>query len=155
MNETIRLYGLVEESIVDGPGYRMTIFVQGCPHNCKGCHNPDSHDFNGGTLWSIDEIESRFKRNKLLSGITLSGGEPFCQAMKCAEIARRAHNCGLNVWVYTGYTHEQLLNDSDIKALLDETDVLVDGPFILEERSLDLEFRGSRNQRIIKLKETE
>lgn len=158
MTSSIRLYGLVEESIVDGPGYRMVIFVQGCPHKCLGCHNPDSHDFNGGTVWSIDEIESRFKRNKLLSGITISGGEPFCQPEQCVEIAKRAHEHGLNVWTYSGFTYEQLLEmaqrdyDSVIKALLDETDVLVDGPFILSERSLDLEFRGSKNQRIIELR---
>ena len=156
--KTIRLYGLVEESIVDGPGYRMVIFVQGCPHKCVGCHNPGSHDFNGGFEMNIDEIESIFKRNKLLSGITLSGGEPFCQAVQCAEIAKRAHNCGLDVWVYSGYTYEQLLDmsysdhDSVIKVLLDETDVLVDGPFVLEERSMDLLFKGSKNQRIIELR---
>ena len=153
---TIRLYGLVGDSIVDGPGFRVSIFTQGCPHHCPGCHNPQSHDFEGGTVWALDDVEKKFTGNPLLSGITLSGGEPFAQAAACAELARRAHQKGLNVWVYSGYTYEQLLEkaqtDEGVRSLLDETDVLVDGPFLLAERSLELDFRGSRNQRLIDLK---
>ncbi len=155
---TIRLYGLVGDSIVDGPGFRVSIFTQGCPHHCPGCHNPQSHDFEGGTVWALDDVEKKFTGNPLLSGITLSGGEPFAQAAACAELARRAHQKGLNVWVYSGYTYEQLLEkaqtDEGVRSLLDETDVLVDGPFLLAERSLELDFRGSRNQRLIDLKAT-
>ena len=155
---TIRLYGLVGDSIVDGPGFRVSIFTQGCPHHCPGCHNPQSHDFEGGTVWALDNVEKKFTGNPLLSGITLSGGEPFAQAAACAELARRAHQKRLNVWVYSGYTYEQLLEkaqtDEGVRSLLDETDVLVDGPFLLAERSLELDFRGSRNQRLIDLKAT-
>ena len=155
---TIRLYGLVGDSIVDGPGFRVSIFTQGCPHHCPGCHNPQSHDFEGGTVWALDDVEKKFTGNPLLSGITLSGGEPFAQAAACAELARRAHQKGLNVWVYSGYTYEQLLEkaqtDESVRSLLDETDVLVDGPFLLAERSLELDFRGSRTQRLIDLKAT-
>ena len=158
MADTLRLYGLVTDSIVDGPGYRTAVFTQGCPHGCPGCHNPDSHALEGGTLWSLDEIEKRFTGNPLLSGVTLSGGEPFLQAAGCAEVARRAHTRGLNVWTYTGYLYERLTDmareDAGVRALLQQTDVLVDGPFVLQERSLELEFRGSRNQRLIDLNRT-
>jgi len=158
MTDTIRLYGLVTDSIVDGPGFRTAIFVQGCPYHCEGCHNPDSQPFEGGVLWTLDDVEKKFASNPLLSGITLSGGEPAEQAEACAELAHRAHARGLNVWTYTGSTLEKLLaraqNDPSLQRLLDETDVLVDGPFILAERSLELDFRGSRNQRLIDMNQT-
>lgn len=153
MNDTIRLYGLVTDSIVDGPGFRTSIFTQGCPHHCEGCHNPESHAFDGGTVWTLDDVEKKFSNNPLLDGVTFSGGEPFAQAAECAELARRAHARGLTVWSYSGYTYEQLssmaADDEGVKALLDTIDVLVDGPFVLAERSLDLDFKGSRNQRIL------
>lgn len=158
MTDTIRLYGLVTDSIVDGPGFRTSIFTQGCPHHCPGCHNPGSHDFDAGTVYALDDVEAKFSKNPLLDGVTLTGGEPFCQAAACAELARRAHARGLNVWTYTGYTYEKLrdmaASDPDVSALLDATDVLVDGPFVLSERSLELDFRGSRNQRLIDLGKT-
>ena len=152
MTDTIRLYGLVAESIVDGPGYRTAIFTQGCPYHCPGCHNPDSQPFEGGTVWTLDDVEKKFS-NPLLSGITLTGGEPAEQAEACAELAHRAHQKGLNVWTYSGSTLEKLSerakDDAALQRLLDETDVLVDGPFMLAERSLELDFCGSRNQRVI------
>lgn len=158
MSDTIRLYGLVTDSIVDGPGFRTAIFVQGCPYHCEGCHNPDSQPFEGGTVWTLDDVEKKFANNPLLSGITLSGGEPAEQAAPCAELARRAHQKGLNVWTYTGSTLEKLTerakDDPALKQLLDETDVLVDGPFILAQRSLELDFCGSKNQRLIDMNET-
>lgn len=158
MTETIRLYGLVAESIVDGPGYRTAIFTQGCPYHCPGCHNPESQPFEGGKLWTLDEVEKQFSANPLLSGITLSGGEPAEQAEACAELAHRAHQKGLNVWTYSGSTLEKLTEraqtDAALKRLLDETDVLVDGPFVLAERSLELDFCGSRNQRVIDMQKT-
>lgn len=146
----IRIAGLVNDSIVDGPGFRFTVFTQGCPHHCVGCHNPQTHDFQGGSDMDTDEIVARFKKNPLLDGITLSGGEPFCQSEACAELARAARALGLNVWCYSGYTFEELLNGKDEwKTLLQELDVLIDGRFVLEERSLECKFRGSRNQRVI------
>ena len=158
MTDTIRLYGLAAESIVDGPGYRTAIFTQGCPYHCPGCHNPESQPFEGGRLWTRDEVERQFSGNPLLSGITLSGGEPAEQAEACAELARRAHQKGLNVWTYTGTTLEKLeeraKTDEALRQLLEETDVLVDGPFVLAERSLELDFRGSRNQRLIDMNQT-
>lgn len=158
MPDIIRLYGLVTDSIVDGPGFRTAIFVQGCPYHCEGCHNPDSQPFEGGTVWTLDDVEKKFTNNPLLSGITLSGGEPAEQAAPCAELARRAHQKGLNVWTYTGSTLEKLTErareNPALAALLAETDVLVDGPFILAQRSLELDFCGSKNQRLIDMNET-
>ena len=154
----IRIAGTADDSIVDGPGLRFTIFTQGCPHGCPGCHNPESHDFNGGTLKDPAELLSMIDDNPLLDGITLSGGEPFCQSAACAFLAAEAHARGLNVWTYSGWLCEDLLkraeSDPDTLHLLQETDVLADGPFILAQRSLDVPWRGSKNQRLIDMQAT-
>lgn len=152
----IRLAGVEPESIVDGPGYRFAVFVQGCPHGCIGCHNPKTHDFEGGYLSDTDEIICKMGRNPLVRGITLSGGEPMMQPKPLAEIARAAKEKGLSVWCYTGFTLEFLLEEgrSDRLELLREVDVLVDGPYIAHERSLDLLYCGSRNQRLIDMNKT-
>ena len=155
----LRLFGVEPESIVDGPGVRFAIFVQGCPHGCPGCHNPGSHDFAGGYDGDTGELFEAIRSNPYLSGVTFSGGEPFCQAEALAALARRVHGelKGKTVMVYTGYTLEKLeemaQTRGDIAALLQEADTLVDGPFILAERDLSLLFRGSRNQRIIDMNE--
>lgn len=150
----MRIYGLVQDSIVDGPGLRFVCFVQGCPHHCPGCHNPDSHDPNGGTEMTTDEVIEQMLANPLTDGLTLSGGEPFDQAEDCLAIARAAHAHGLNVMAYTGWTYEHLLQDGSEaqKALLSEVDILVDGPFLIAERTLNLPWRGSRNQRVIDMR---
>lgn len=101
----IRIAGITQDSIVDGPGLRLAVFVQGCPHNCHGCHNPETHDFAGGRLIDTDEIIAMMDGNPLLSGITLTGGEPFCQPDACIELAKAARERGLSVWIYTGYTY--------------------------------------------------
>ena len=146
----IRIAGLVNDSIVDGPGFRFTVFTQGCPHRCPGCHNPQTHDFAGGKDADTLEIIEKFSKNPLLDGITLSGGEPFCQSEACAEIARGAKKLGLNVWSYSGYTFEELISGKEEwLELLREIDVLVDGRFELEKRTLECRFRGSWNQRLI------
>ena len=149
----LQLAGVVRESIVDGPGIRMTVFVQGCPHHCKGCHNPHTWSFEGGYTTSVERILEEAAKDKLLKGITLSGGEPFTQAKALAILAEKAHAMGLDVFCYTGYTFETLLEQSDehpeYRELLEQCDWLVDGPFIEEEMSLMLHFRGSRNQRIL------
>ncbi len=152
----IRIAGTVNDSIVDGPGLRFTVFTQGCSHCCPGCHNPETHDPAGGHEEDTAEIVARMKKNPLLSGVTLSGGDPLEQSAACLEIARGAHAAGLNVWAYTGYTWEQLMkkNDPDQQALIREVDVLVDGPFILAKRSLELNYCGSSNQRLIDVKQT-
>lgn len=148
----IRLSGTVNDSIVDGPGIRYTIFTQGCNHNCKGCQNQHTHNINGGFLKDTDEIIKQFSKNPLLDGITLSGGEPFLQPLECLELAKSAHKRGLNVFTYTGFIFEDLLKNKKYMPLLLETDYLVDGKFILELKSLELMYKGSSNQRIIDVK---
>lgn len=147
----IRIAGVVNDSIVDGPGLRFSVFTQGCSHHCPGCHNPETHDPQGGHDEDTEALIAKMKKNPLLSGLTLTGGDPLEQSAPCLELAKAAHALGLNVWAYTGYTWEQLLerNDPGQMALLREVDVLVDGPFILAERSLELDYRGSKNQRLI------
>ena len=154
----IKLAGLVPESFVDGPGIRFTIFTQGCPHKCEGCHNPETHDFNSGRMADVDKIYSKIISNPLVKGVTFSGGEPFCQAEPLAYLAVKLKEKGYHVMSYSGYTFEQLIikssSDIHIKNLLNNLDILVDGPFVLSERSLELKFRGSRNQRIIDVPES-
>lgn len=151
----LRIAGTVNDSIVDGPGLRFTVFVQGCPHHCPGCHNPETHDPNGGYETDTEKLITQMKKNPLLSGLTLSGGEPMEQPEACLELAKAAHSMGLNVWCYTGYTWEELIKERSQNRmnLLEEVDKLVDGPFVLNQRSLELDFRGSKNQRIIDVKE--
>ncbi len=149
----IRIAGIVPESTVDGPGYRFTIFTQGCHHSCPGCHNPQTHPVDGGTETTADKIIDKMTGNPLLSGITLSGGEPFLQPAPLVQIAQAAHEIHLNVMVYTGYTIEKLLemakSDTDVKNLIASSDIIVDGPFLIDQKDLTLRFRGSKNQRII------
>ncbi|SBW10294.1 Anaerobic ribonucleoside-triphosphate reductase-activating protein (fragment) [uncultured delta proteobacterium] len=147
----IRLGGIQEESIVDGPGLRFVVFTQGCPHRCAGCHNPETHDPAGGFTMDTRVLLERFGQNPLLSGITFSGGEPFMQAAPLAAIAREVKTGGKTVVVYTGYTLEALLARADTAArdLLALTDLLIDGPYVESLRDLDLTFRGSSNQRIL------
>jgi anaerobic ribonucleoside-triphosphate reductase activating protein len=152
----MRIAGLVQDSIVDGPGMRFTVFTQGCPHNCPGCHNPDTHDPAGGREMAVEEVIRQMLSNPMTDGVTLSGGDPFVQPADCAVIAKAAHENGLNVWTYTGYTFERLMEmretDPGTAALMDETDILVDGPFILAQRSMGTPWRGSKNQRLIDMK---
>ena len=152
----IRIAGAVNDSIVDGPGLRFTVFTQGCPHACPGCHNPDTHDPQGGYDADTDDLIAKMKKNPLLDGLTLSGGEPFVQSAPCIVLAQAARAQGLNVWAYSGFTYEELLAhpDPQVQELLLLCDVLVDGRFELEQRSLELRFRGSRNQRLIDLPAT-
>ena len=147
----MRIANTVNDSIVDGHGLRFAVFTQGCPHRCPGCHNPQTHDPAGGREESLEALIAGLDKNPLSAGLTLSGGEPFYQAADCARLAAMAHARGKTVWTYTGYTYEQILhkNDPDWNALLAETDVLVDGPFLEKEQSYELHFRGSRNQRLI------
>ena len=148
----IRIAGITQDSIVDGPGIRLTVFTQGCPRHCKGCHNPATWDFDGGRLIDTDEIIAMMEANPLLDGITLSGGEPLRQSVACMELARAAYELGLSVWCYTGYELDTVLSayaGAAGRGLLDYIDVLVDGPYIESQRTLELPWRGSRNQRLI------
>ena len=144
------LAGIVNDSIVDGPGIRMTVFAQGCPHHCQGCHNPETWTFGCGTPMEEERILEIVRTNPLCRGVTFSGGEPFAQAEGFAKLAKLLKEKGYEVASYSGYTFEQLINGTDAqKELLRSIDVLIDGPFVLAEKSLEVTFRGSRNQRII------
>ena len=152
----IRIAALVNDSIVDGPGLRYAVYTQGCTHHCKGCHNPQTHDPKGGRETDTGIIWREIEENPLLSGITFSGGDPLLQPLPLAELAEKAHEKGLSVWCYTGWTWESLMrkSDPDMMTLLKNVDVLVDGPFVLDQRTLDLPFRGSKNQRLIDVAES-
>lgn len=154
--ETLNISGIVDDSIVDGPGLRYTIFVQGCPHGCPECHNPQTHDFEEKERVTLGHLMDEIQENPLLYGVTFSGGEPFCQAKPLAILGQQIKKIGMHLMCYSGYTYEQLLakaeQDSGVAALLAVTDVLVDGPFLIAERDLELLYRGSRNQRLIDLK---
>ena len=154
----IRIAGIVKDSIVDGPGLRMVIFVQGCQHHCAGCHNPETHDPNKGKKRKLGdltlEIVKEHRKNPLFTGLTISGGEPFDQAEACYLLANTARMYGIDVWVYTGYTFEELRQSKDawVNNLLVSADVIVDGPFDISKKSLELKYRGSSNQRLIDVK---
>ncbi len=152
-NKKLRLAGIVNDSITDGPGIRFTIFTQGCPHHCPHCQNPQTWDFAGGYDADVAELMQQIKRNPLLGGVTFSGGEPLAQAEALLPLAGQIREAGLELAIYTGYTFEQLLelNDEHIMQLLALADTLIDGPFIMAQRNLDLNFRGSENQRILNL----
>lgn len=157
MKSKLRLFGKVNGSIVDGTGFRYAIFTQGCPHGCLGCHNPQSHDFQGGQEYEINQLLEEIKQNPMLKGITLSGGEPLEQADNLLVLAQEIRKMGLDIWIYTGYTFEELIKlpkENPKLKLLSISQVLVDGPFILNQRSLELNFRGSSNQRIIDLEQS-
>lgn len=142
--------GFAEDSIVDGPGLRLTVFCQGCPHHCPGCQNPETWPFEGGEKVPVDEIAARAGHNPLVRGVTLSGGEPFAQAGPCAALAGLLKAKGYELAAYTGYTFEELLTGApEQRELLSQLDILVDGPFLQAECSLELRFRGSANQRIL------
>ena len=144
------LSGIVSDSIVDGPGIRTAIFSQGCPHHCPGCHNPETWAFGCGTQIPVEAVAEIVQSNPLCRGVTFSGGEPFAQAAEFAELARLLKAQGYEVASYSGYTFEELLKGSeDQKRLLASIDVLIDGRFVQAQKSLEIAFRGSRNQRIL------
>lgn len=155
----IRLAGeMTTDSIVDGEGIRSVIWTQGCIHNCPGCHNPETHSFEKGILRDVSKVCDEISKLEFQDGITLSGGDPFCQVDACLEIAKFCQSIGLNVWCYTGYKMEDLLKrikkEKKLKEFLENIDVLVDSPFILELKSYNVPFRGSSNQRLIDSKES-
>lgn len=155
---SIRLAGVIRESIVDGPGLRFTVFCQGCPHGCEGCHNPDTHDFDGGYDCDISKIVAAIDENPLLDGVTFSGGEPLCQPEAFLNLAKEIKKRDLNIVIYTGFKFEELQEKAKtneaLRNLLELTDLLIDGPFVLKQRDLTLLFRGSSNQRIIDMNRT-
>lgn len=153
---SIRINSIIKESIVDGFGIRLVVFTQGCLLNCSFCHNPQTQDLDGGKLMSLDEIQRIWQSNPLLKGITISGGEPFLQPKGILQLTKLAHQDNLDVTIYTGYTYELLTSKNSliINEILHEADYLIDGPYIHKLKNLNLLFRGSSNQRIIDLQQT-
>ena len=144
------------DSIVDGCGIRTVLWTQGCRHNCPGCHNPETQSFTDGALIDVEDVIKELDSLEGQDGVTFSGGDPFYQPEACAILAKHIHELGMNVWCFTGFTYEQLLalNNKHVKEFLNEIDVLVDGPFIKSEKSLDIKFRGSKNQNLIDVKKS-
>ena len=156
----MRYHNITKDDMLNGDGLRVVLWVAGCSHCCEGCQNPSTWDPNGGLPFDDDAKEEIFAelRKPYISGITFSGGDPMFQPEACNIIADYAKKKGLNIWVYTGITYEQILTISKKNPVymefLSKIDVLVDGRFILEERDLSLLFRGSRNQRLIDVPKT-
>lgn len=158
MEKLLNIAGIVDDSIVDGPGIRLTVFFQGCLHHCKNCHNPETWPMNIGKNISVDEIINKLKNNPLLQGITLSGGDPLYQIGGCLSLCKaiKKELPYLDIILYTGFTFEEILemNNKNMKELLSFLDVIIDGPYIDDLRDLTLKFRGSKNQRIINVKKS-
>ena len=154
--DIIRVCGIERESIVDGPGFRYVLFVQGCPHRCPGCHNPESHDFEGGTDMTAEEVFADIMKNPHLRGVTFSGGEPFEQVPALLKLAGMIKEAGLSLMSYSGYTLEELRgrHDAETDELLGMLDILVDGRYVESLRNLTLIYRGSENQRVIDMNKT-
>ena len=154
----IRLSGPLEhDSIVNGDGLRAVLWTQGCLQHCPGCQNPETWDLEAGILVDIEEVEARLREFKGQQGITVCGGEPFLQPAECYEVAKYCKDqLGWDIWSFSGYTYEKLVErgeqDDNVKKFLHILDALIDGPFILKERDLTMKFRGSRNQRLLYLK---
>jgi anaerobic ribonucleoside-triphosphate reductase activating protein len=146
------------DSIVDGEGIRSVIWFQGCSHNCPGCHNPETHDFKAGYEFDIEEVKEWIRELEFQQGVTFSGGDPMMQVEALIELAKEVHECNMNVWVYTGFTYEEIMKMSESNPkymeVLKEIDILVDGKFVLAKKSFDVAFRGSSNQRIILVQES-
>lgn len=154
----VSVAGIIRESIVDGPGIRFVIFAQGCPHHCKGCHNPKTHPFEGGKKVSVSRLLELIRANPMVRGVTFSGGEPSCQSDGFSHLARVLKKEGYHITLYSGYTLEELLERSEaegsLRSLLDTIDILVDGPFVIEKRDLTLRYRGSKNQRVLDMEKS-
>ena len=146
---TLRIAGTVEESIVDGPGLRYVLFVQGCPHHCPGCHNPETHPMDGGREVTLGAVLEEIEANPLIRRVTFSGGDPFVRCRPLIALARELRTRKYDLLAYTGYLFENLLQKEESRELLSLLDMLVDGPYIAAQRTLTLKFRGSANQRII------
>lgn len=148
----IRILDILEETMMDGPGLRTSIYCAGCAHRCPGCHNPQSWDFSGGREVTVDELLDVIKADEF-ANVTFSGGDPLYQVEAFTELARHIkEETDKTIWCYTGFTYEEILADTRLSQILPYLDVLVDGPYVEALRDTNLPFRGSSNQRIINLK---
>lgn len=149
---TVRILDIIRGTTVDGPGFRTSIYFAGCRHRCEGCHNPQSWSFDGGKEMTIDEIMSVVEEEDF--DVTLTGGDPMYNIDALCELSDAIHQAGHNVWLYTGYTWEEIVDNDNLREAAKHVDVIVDSPFILELKDPDLLFRGSSNQRIIDVKKS-
>lgn len=154
--QTIRVFGTAEESIVDGPGIRFAVFTQGCKHHCHGCHNRDSWGFEKGKNENISDLVFKMKKNPLISGLTLSGGDPFYRTAECTALCRAVKKelPSYNIWIWSGFTYEEIYADSQKRELLELCDILVDGLFLDDCKTMSLPWRGSSNQRVIDIRKS-
>ena len=150
----IVIAGAKKHSLVDGPGVRYTLFMQGCPHNCKGCHNPDTHDINKGKILDVKDVYNDIITTRYIDGVTISGGDPFFQPEALCELLKMLKEQGLSIWCYSGWRFEDLLLNKKQAKALKYVDVLVDGKFEEDKKSKECMFRGSTNQRIIDVQAT-
>lgn len=154
LNKCLRVAGFLDNSLVNGEGLRSVLFVSGCKHKCPGCHNTTMQDFDYGDSVSLKEILGRIENNvPLIKGVTFSGGDPFEHAEVLCELAEEIKDMGLNIWCYSGYTYEEIMNSNDKSKLrlLNKIDVLVDGRFDASKKEGAPKYAGSSNQRILKL----
>lgn len=150
----LSILNIVHDTTVDGPGFRTAIYGAGCSHRCKGCHNPESWDINNGNSFSIEELLAIIKEDEF-ANVTFSGGDPLFQIDGFTELAKRIKKeTNKTIWCYTGFTFEYVLNSKELSQILPFIDVLVDGRYIEALRDTDLQFRGSRNQRIIDIQKS-
>lgn len=138
----------IYDSIVDGKGLRTTLFFQGCTHHCKGCQNPQTWDMNKIIkLYCVEDLIKEIEDNAINKNVTLSGGDPLCNYDSCLELCKQLKNKNFNIWLYTGFTYEYIINN--FKDILKYVDVIVDGEFIESKKDLNLKYKGSSNQRVI------
>lgn len=151
--DTVRIMDITYSSAVDGTGFRDVLFVNYCPHHCRGCHNPETWDLENGKDVSVEEVFERLTKSAL-TNVTFSGGEPFCQPKPLIKLAKMLKKCGKTIWVYTGFLFETLMEDKEKRELLELCDVCVDGRFEEDNKGLNMRFKGSFNQRIIDVKKS-
>lgn len=150
MENRLRVLNIVDGTIVDGPGLRTSIYFAGCPHHCEGCHNPQSWDAAGGEAMTVSELMAVIEENDM--NVTFSGGDPLMQIDALLPLARAIKERGYTLWVYTGYTIEEIRSSESLRRILDYADAVVEGRFVMALRDTSLRFRGSSNQRIVEIK---
>lgn len=151
-DDTLRVLRIERGTTVDGPGFRTSIYLAGCTHACPGCHNPTSWSFSGGEVMSIDEVLDVVREEDF--NVTLTGGDPLCSPHTTRLLATRIREAGYTLWIYTGYTWEKILASPRLLDIVRLADVVVEGPFVESLRDTDLRFRGSSNQRMIRVAES-
>lgn len=146
----MRILDIIHQTTADGPGFRVSVYAAGCNHRCPGCHNPQSWDMKGGREMTVEEVLAEIEKDDFSTGVTFTGGDPFYQVEEFTELAKLiTERTTKNIWCYTGFTYEEILENEKLSVLLPYLDALVDGPYIESQRDLSLRFRGSKNQRII------